>query len=173
VSPENTAWAFLNPINIWDDNTKCFRLSGWGPARIIALGDPSVLDIWHRCRASCLANSNTIATATYKMAGLYDSFELLRWLLDCKDGTDSEYEQARIDWITKGARFVTLRGKYSSIVDQISVAAGLPITIPRKILTYSGNAANIPTTGIVSKATHHLSGDDKGLSEIEIIMPPL
>ena len=93
--------------------------------------------------------------------------------MDCKDGTDSEYQQARIDWITKGARFVTLRGRYSSIVDQLSVAAGLLITIPRKILTYSGNAANIPTTGIVSKATHHLSGDDKGLSEIEIIMPPL
>lgn len=174
ISPEGMTWVSTGSmISIWDDNAKCFRLSWWGPARIVALGDPSVLDIWHRCRASCLANSNTIATATYKMPGLYDSFELLRWLLDCKDGTDSEYEQARIDWITKGARFVTLRGRYSSIVDQLSVAAGLPITIPRKILTYSGNAANIPTTGIVSKATHHLSGDDKGLSEIEIIMPPL
>lgn len=175
ISPEGALWAEqdVGGSLIWDDGSKCFRAASWGPARIIALGDPSVLDIWLRCRASCLANSNTIATATYKMPGLYDSFELLRWLLDCKDGTDSEYEQARIDWITKGARFVTLRGKYSSIVDQISVAAGLPITIPRKILTYSGNAANIPTTGIVSKATHHLSGDDKGLSEIEIIMPPL
>lgn len=174
ISLEGFTWASTGALAaIWDDKSKCFRFSGWGPTRLIALGDPSVLDIWHRCRASCLANSETIATATYKTPGLYDSSELLRWLLDCKDGTDSEYQQARIDWITKGARFVTLRGKYSSIVDQLSVAAGLPITIPRKILTYSGNAANIPTTGIVSKTTHHLSGDDKGLSEIEIIMPPL
>ena len=174
ISPEGATWASTGALAaIWDDNEKCFHFSDWGPKRIVALGDPSVLDIWHRCRASCLANSNAIATATYKTPGLYDSSELLRWLLDCKDGTDSEYQQARIDWITKGARFVTLRGRYSSIVDQLSVAAGLPITIPRKILTYSGNAANIPTTGIVSKATHHLSGDDKGLSEIEIIMPPL
>ena len=47
------------------------------------------------------------------------------------------------------------------------------MTIPRRILTYSGHGANLPTTGIVCKTEHKLSGADKGLSEIEIILPPL
>lgn len=158
---------------IWDADALRYCLWNEGTAVILALGDPSVLDIWHRCRASYLANSGTIATATYKMPGLYDSSELVRWLLDCKDATDSEYEQERINWITRGARFVTVRGRYSSIAAQLTVMAGQPMTIPRRILTYSGHGANLPATGIVCKAEHKLSGADKGLSEIELILPPL
>ena len=41
------------------------------------------------------------------------------------------------------------------------------------MLTYSGYDQNLPTKGIISKATHTLSGTDAGLAEIEIIMPPL
>lgn len=175
VSSEGTAWTqptYSASAFIWDDDAYCFRFAAWGPTRIIALGDPSVLDVWIQCREAYLATS-TLATDTFDKRGLYDASELVRWLLDCKDGTDTEYQQPFIKWITRPARFVIVRGKYQSIVDQLSVAAGLPITIPRKMLTYSGYDQNLPTRGIVSKATHTLSGTDAGLSEIEIIMPPL
>ena len=156
---------------IWDANAWTFRVSNYRP-QVMSLGDPSLLDIWLRCREAYLATS-TLATDTFDKRGLYDASELVRWLLDCKDGTDTEYQQPFIKWITRPARFVIVRGRYQSIVDQLSVAAGLPITIPRKMLTYSGYDQNLPTRGIISNATHTLSGTDAGLSEIEIIMPPL
>ncbi len=33
-------------------------------------------------------------------------------LLDAKDGIDPEYEQSRIDWITKQARFAKLKVEF-------------------------------------------------------------
>lgn len=171
IIPFGVDSGMANQAIIWDVNAMTFRVANYRP-QVMSLGDPSVLDIWLRCREASLATS-TLATDTFDKRGLYDASELVRWLLDCKDGTDAEYQQPFIKWITRPARFVIVRGKYQSIVDQLSVAAGLPITIPRKMLTYSGYDQNLPTRGIISKATHTLSGTDAGLSEIEIIMPPL
>lgn len=169
VSPENAAWAFLNPINIWDDSAKCFRFSEWGPTRIIALGDPSVLDIWLRCRASYL-KTQTLHAETYDWAGVYDADVVVSMLLDAKDGIDTEYQQSRIDWMTKQARFATLKVEFADIVEQLSLTAFQRIAIPRQRLEDSLLASNIPTQGLLTSVD---PDPMTGISTIEIIMPPL
>lgn len=169
VSPENTAWAILNPISIWDDENKCFRLSAWGPNRLIALGDPSVLDIWLQCRASYI-KTQTLHTETYDWAGVYDADVVVSMLLDAKDGIDAEYQQSRIDWMTKQARFATLKVEFADIVEQLSLTAFQKIAIPRQRLEDSLLAGNVPTYGLLTSVE---PDPMTGISTIETIMPPL
>lgn len=170
VSPENTTWAQTDAIvSVWDDNAKCFRFAAWGPTRIISLGDPSVLDIWHRCRVSYL-KTQTLHAETYDWAGVYDADVVVSMLLDAKDGIDTEYEQARIDWMTKQARFATLKVEFADIVEQLSLTAFQRIAIPRQRLEDSLLAGNVPTYGLLTKAE---PDPMTGISTIEIIMPPL
>jgi len=170
ISPEGATWASTGSmISIWDDNTKCFRFSGWGPTRIVALGDPSVLDIWRRCRASYI-KTQTLHSETYDWAGVYDADVVVSMLLDTQDGIDAEYQQSRIDWMTKQARFATLKVEFSDIVEQLSLTAFQKIAIPRQRLEDSLLAGNIPTYGLLTKVD---PDPMTGISTIEIIMPPL
>jgi hypothetical protein len=137
--------------------------------RIIALGDPSVLDIWHRCRASYI-KTQTLHSETYDWAGVYDADVIVSMLLDAKDGIDTEYQQSRIDWMTKQARFATLKVEFSDIVEQLSLTAFQKIAIPRQRLEDSLLAANIPTYGLLTSVD---PDPMTGISTIETIMPPL
>ena len=154
---------------MWDDSAKCFRFAAWGPTRIIALGDPSVLDIWLRCRASYL-KTQTLHAETYDWAGVYDADVIVSMLLDAKDGIDTEYQQSRIDWMTKQARFATLKVEFANIVEQLSLTAFQRIPIPRQRLEDSLLAGNVPTYGLLTKVE---PDPMTGISTIEIIMPPL
>lgn len=155
---------------VWDDDNSQFVTSNFGRARMVALGDPSLLDIWQQCRAAYLATGGTAHSETYDWRGLYEASEVISWLLDHKDGIDLEWQCARLAWLTRQARFLTLEVEYASVVNQLSCTAFLPIAIPRQRIGDCGEDSNIPTTGLITKAEHNII---TGESSIEIMLPPL
>ena len=169
VSPEGVIWGGT-PYGslIWDATYFCFRSSHFS-GKLIALGDPSLLDIWLQCRAAYVKTS-TLHSETYDFAGIYDAAVVVSMLLDAEDGIDTEYQRTRLEWMTQQARFATVKVEHADIVEQLSYAAFQRIQIPRQRLEDSQLAANVPTYGLLTKFD---PDPMTGISTLEIMMPPL
>ena len=156
----------ITPRVSWDAEHKQFLITGG--ASVLALGDPSLIDIWSQCHASYL-HYNIVASKAFKWRGLHDPDEIIHWMLDCKDGIDSDTQATRLEWMIKPAWYYTLHAGYDSISDQLSCRPGCIITVPRQRLEASSYGANVPVRCLVTKVSNDVM---TGKSSIQVVIPP-